>query len=400
MAMNNRERILALAVGAIVGVFAIQYVVNSVRKAIDAKQARIDALRSANEDKNMKITNGELARKRLAQLKPMSLPSSQEAALAQYGAWLVQIGQEVEMNSIDVTKPKGASRGAAAYSAYQLMLKGNCRVDKVIALLAKFYDKSWLHSIKLLKLDPNPADPNIMTVTLTCEAIALKNADATQSPPETPSGRLAKSEAEYLKSIGGRNPFSPPNNAPNFAGKNSDKLERGKEWSLKLEAKDPDPSQTVKFELVSPPIAGLKFDPSGKISWRPEANGEYELLVKATDSGLPASSVEQKIKLAVVDPTIPPPPPQPPAKFDIASQTEVSALLNGRGGAKAHIRSKLDGKTLEVRAGDNFEIGSVKAKVISLNIDDDYIELETDNRRWTIGMGTSLAEAFKKSQSD
>lgn len=398
MAMTTRERYLALAIGVIVGIFALQYGVSSVLKSFDDKQARIDAATQANAEKQKQVNAGLRAQARLRDLKPKSLPSNPQAALAQYGDWLIKSGREAGLGDLKVDPVGTMAKGRVdAYSAYQFSMTGTCRVEQLIDYLSKFYDKDCLHSLRSLKIDLSPNDPATILVKITTEAIALKIADANQDASELPSGRLSKSPAEYLSVIGGRNPFAPPNKPPTIASKNSAKAERGKEWSMQLEAKDPDPLQKVRFELLSDKIEGLKLDPSGKISWKPEANGEVELQVRAIDSGLPAKFADQTIKLSVVDPVIPPPPAPPPPKFDVASQTEVSALLSGKDGAKALIRSKLDNKTLEVRAGDDFEIGSVKAKVIALNMEEKYIELDSDGHRWTVGMDTSLADAYKKS---
>ena len=251
-----------------------------------------------------------------------------------------------------------------------------------------------ISALKLVQIDPD--NPNALSVNLTSQAIALRNAAADQKTPEKSSGRLAKSADAYLATIGGRNPFAPPNNPPKFTGRTSVELERDKGFSMNLEGTDPDKAQKVSFELLSEKPEGLAFDSlKGSLDWRPKSNGEHTLKVRVFDDGLPSKSVEQAIKLTVVDPKVPPP---PPAKFDLASQTEVSGLVSGRGGAMAMIRSKVDGKMFQVKEGDNLEVGSIKAKVVGLNSQKKCLELETDGKRWTFGMDVSLAEAFKKAQ--
>ncbi len=398
MAMTTRERYLAATIGVVAGLFGLQFGINGLRSKLDSMQANIDSASSKIDDKNTIIFEGDIAARKLTRLQAKSLPTSPGDAKQQYSSWLVDIAKQVGMQDVVIAEPLSIGTGAAkAYSQYQFTLTGKCRIDEVVRLLSFYYDKDYLHSISALKfLPPNKDDPNFVSFNLTSQVIALKNAAVDQKPSDKPSGRLAKSVDQYLASIGGRNPFAPTNNPPQFSGKSAVEIEREKSFTLKLEGSDPDKAQKVLFDILSEKPEGLNFDPkTGTLDWRPKSNGEHELLVRVFDSGIPSKSIEQKIKLTVVDPKVPPPPPQ---KFDLASQTEVSALLSGRGGTMAMIRSKMDGKMFEVREGDNIEIGSIKAKVVSLNSQKNTLELETNGKRWTVGMDVSLADAYKKIQ--
>ena len=178
-------------------------------------------------------------------------------------------------------------------------------------------------------------------------------------------------------------------------------VKRGESWSLKLEGNDPE-AHYVRFELVSKELPpGLKFsDRSGEISWKPEANGDYEVLVRAIDDGLPAKSAEYKLALKVVDPPSPPPPKVEPPKFDPATLSRVTALVGGRDGPQVWVRSPSGEKSLQLSEGEDFEIGSIKAKVVSINLKESFAEFETDGIRWLVGMDSTLKEAFEKSKAD
>lgn len=102
----------------------------------------------------------------------------------------------------------------------------------------------------------------------------------------------------------------------------------------------------------------------------------------------------------MVDPPKPVEPAPPPPKFDVATQAFVSSVTSGRTGTAASIRSRIEGKTIDLSAGTEFEIGSVKAKVVDINVSEQFVELESDGVRWTIDMDTSLADAFAKSKID
>ncbi len=214
------------------------------------------------------------------------------------------------------------------------------------------------------------------------------------------SGRVDPSVEEYIKAILEKNPFTPPNRAPKFNLADSVDVPRGSEYSLDLKASDPENRHKIRYQLVSDKPSGLRFDESGKISWTPKENGKYELVVEAIDDGLPAAKTQQKVVLKVIDP-----PPTPEVKvepeFDVASQSYVSAVLGGRDRNELWIRSKTDNKFFVAVKGDEISVGSVKGKIVDVNVDEQFAELETDGRRWTLSMNDpSLQAAYKRSLKD
>ena len=61
-------------------------------------------------------------------------------------------------------------------------------------------------------------------------------------------------------------------------------------------------------------------------------------------------------------------------------------------------KSYTDGKTARVRVGDDFDLAGIQGKVTAIGAN--YIELETEGRRWTMGLDESLADAYRRSQVD
>ena len=55
-------------------------------------------------------------------------------------------------------------------------------------------------------------------------------------------------------------------------------------------------------------------------------------------------------------------------------------------------------KTLKLRVGDQFEIGSLKGKVIEVT--PEFVELEIDDRRFTLEPNGILKDAADKSLED
>jgi hypothetical protein len=399
MAMTKRERYLAIAVGGVVGILALQFMISSVRGRLDAKQKRLEDLNSKIETYNRKLTDCALAGARLNALKSKSLPK--EDAPRVYSTWLREMAEAAGVQNITLDAPTtGASIRSDAFTAYRFALKGEVRLDDLIKLLHNYYDRDYLHRVQSLKINPLAKEPERVSITLVSEALALKVADLKQPPSLAHSGRVTKSFEQYRDEILRRNPFAPPNKPPQFSVSPNKDLPREREWSLELKATDPDPRHRITYQLLSDKPEGLSFsEETGKLTWTPKQNGQYELLVKAVDSGFPPKTTEQKLTLKVVDPPAVAPPAEAP-KFDAASQSFVSAILSGRDGAQVWIRTKTDNNLYKVKAGDEISIGTIKGKVIEVNVDEQFVEIESEGRRWTLGMDDSLQAAFKKAQVD
>lgn len=402
MAMTPRERILAVGVGATIGLFGLQYGISSISSTLADKRSQVAAAEESVRKLNEQIKQGKKSQDILRSLKSKSLPTNAELLNARYGEWLTQLGQEVGLRDIKITphdsnKQVKPSKTPPAFTSYKFTMQGECRTDQLVELLAKYYDKGLLHSMSNLKVKMTK-QANVLNISLDSQAIALRGADAKQEFSKEPSGRLAKSAEEYEEIIIGRNPFAPPNQPPKLATSTRHELKRGERWSLKLEGSDPE-NDEVKFELASQDLPeGLNFSSrSGELSGSVNENGSYEVIVRAIDSGLPSKSSEHKFALKVVDPPPPPVEVEKP-KFDPAEQSRVTALVGGVKGPQVWVRSLTDGKSFQLSEGDDFEVGTIKAKVLSINLKESFAEFETEGIRWIVGMDSMLKEAFEKSK--
>ncbi|MFM2217827.1 MAG: hypothetical protein RL240_2145, partial [Planctomycetota bacterium] len=140
----------------------------------------------------------------------------------------------------------------------------------------------------------------------------------------------------------------------------------------------------------------MQLDPdTGKLTWTSTELGDFQVSVRATDTGIPAKSSVQLISIKVGEP---PPPAKKPKEFDVAAQAFISALVSDGKGPQAWIRSKTEDKTLFLREGENLKLGDVQGKVISIGAN--FIELETEGKRWTVGLDEPLADAYKRGLED
>ena len=398
MAMTQRERFLAIGVGVVVGLFGLQAIVSSIGSRWQAKQDLVDSARADWEAMQRVETAGTIAERQLRQLNTKSLPANQEALVAQYKAWLTKAALDAGVTDIKITPPERPLKESKAYKEYKFSLTGECRTDQWIDLMAAYYDADYLHKLQNVKVTMTKV-PNLIKIVFDSHALALTGAQPKQPATGLSSGRLSKTVDEYKQLILSRNPFSPPNQAPTLASPKSFDIPRGIPWEQIIQTADAE-NQQVSLSLVGDELPeGLSL--SGQtLQWTPAENGQFEVVLLAADNGWPNATLEEKLTLKVVDPPLPPEPKPEPPKFDVATQAFITGLVSGRSGSEVWIHSRTEGKTHELAVGSTFEIGSIKGKVVSINLNEDFVELESDGVRWTVGMDTSLADAFAKSKID
>ena len=397
MNLSQREKILAAGVGLILLLFIGNYIWGTISKGFSDKADEITRLTQQRDDQKLQITAGSIAKSKLNRLVSQSLPSNEEKARAQYLEWLINLADECEL--IDpLPKTEGDSVEKDLYQSFKFQLSGTGTIENATKLLHAFHAKDYLHRILRFDMQPLPNSkiPNQLKITLQSEVLALKNAKPDQPPPGNNAPRLEKSYEEYYNSIVGRNIFAPTNTPPAFEKSKLVSATLGIKMDVGLGAKDADPGQVIKYEFEGEPIKGMQLDPeTGNLSWTAMELGDYKVAVRATDSGIPAKSSVQLISIKVQEP---PPAVKKPKDFDVASQAFVSALIADGKGPQAWIRSKTENKTLYLRQGEQLKLGDIEGKVILIGTN--FIEFETEGKRWTVGQDEPLSDAYKRGIED
>jgi hypothetical protein len=397
MNLSKREKILALLVGGVVLLMVGNYFFQSITAGFEAKQNQIIALQKQKDDQLLQITAGSIAKAKLNRLVTQSLPSNEEKARARYLEWLIDLADECGL--IDpLPKSMGDSTEKDLYQSFRFQLTGSGTIENATKLLHAFHSKDYLHRIIRYDMQPIPNSkiPNMLKIALDCEVLALKNAKPDQPAPETLAPRIERPIEDYTSSIVNRNIFAPTNHAPVLETSKRVTATQGLRMDVGVDAKDIDPNQTVRYEFDGEVPQGMQLDPdSGKLTWTSTELGDFQVSVRATDTGIPAKSSVQLISIKVGEP---PPPAKKPKEFDVAAQAFISALVSDGKGPQAWIRSKTEDKTLFLREGENLKLGDIQGKVISIGAN--FIELETEGKRWTVGLDEPLADAYKRGLED
>ncbi len=392
--MNSREKLLAAGVGVIATLFVGQSVVSSIQGGFDKKKQMIESLEKKKGEQSLQVTAGVVASQKLNKVVSRSLSIKEETARADYMKWLISLAEEAKLAA---PTPEGIGDNIEKDGSYQLFrfkLSGTGTIENATQLLYGFYAKDYLHRIVQFSFKPivGSNEPDQLNISLDCEVLALGIAKEKQEPPKAISNRVAKSLDEYKKTILDRNLFGPTNQAPKLDPKKSLEAKVGLRLEHTVEAKETDPKQRVFYELVGEIPKGLLIDKdSGKLTWSSNELGEYQVNVQATDNGIPKKSSLQSLTIKV-NPL--PPVPTPPVQFDVASQAMITALIFGGDAPEAWIQSKTESKTYKLRKGDQLKLGGVQGMVKEVGAN--YVEIETDGRRWLVGLDESLAEAYSR----
>jgi hypothetical protein len=138
----------------------------------------------------------------------------------------------------------------------------------------------------------------------------------------------------------------------------------------------------------------LEVRENGEVAWTPEELGTFEFSYRVEDGGLPSKSARGVVKLAVVDPPIPPPATPTKAGFDPATQATVSGITESDGQPAIWINVRTEGKVLKLREGDELSIGTIQGKVAKIRVREKDAEIATtDGGTVVVALGKSLVEA-------
>ena len=206
-----------------------------------------------------------------------------------------------------------------------------------------------------------------------------------------PSDRLAFADVEdYLDVIVARNPYAPANKPPQFARAGTQTAYLNEPYSFRAEASDPE-KHDIKYRLGENDLEGLVIEEdSGRIQFTPTKKGEFEILVVATDSGLPRREVTQKINIEVTDPPPPEEDAPPPPSFDTAKYAFVTGIIQKNEQSEVWIMNRTEGTRLRLFEGDEFEIGQFQGKVERIR--SKSVEITSEGDVISVGIGQSLSE--------
>ncbi len=394
--MNQREKMLALAVGflalATIATFAVKRTFNQFAERHESIQLLEDEI----HDKELTERRGQNARRILTAYEQRSLPQDPSLASTRYRAWLFDWVNEAGISEATVRYNFGRRQGDA-YNEWTFSV--NCEGDlrQLTSLLFSFYSTDFLHRIK--RLTAKPLGGNRLSLAFNIEALSLPGAEEDKELVDIPSDRLAFADVnDYLDVIVSRNPYAPANKPPRFGSTSTQTAYLNQRYSFKAEADDPE-NHKIRFRLGEHDLEGLVIDEeTGRVEFTPAAKGEFEVVVYATDAGMPPREVSQRIKIEVTDP--PPPDEEPPPRpsFDTAKYAFVTGIIQKNEQAEVWIMNRTEGKRLRLNEGDDFEVGEFQGKV--RRIREKSVEISSEGDVISVGIGQSLSDGQLLDRAD
>ena len=394
--MTSRERILAISVGALAVVVGGFFVYFWMAGGLDLRRSQIVSLQKKLVDQKRLVAQTNAAKAKIEAAQKRSLPPQKELARTLYQDWLFD-----RVHDAGIADPKVAYTTQVVerdlYTAFNFTISGKGTLPQVVRLLYDIHSVDYLHRISRLSLQPMK-DSKLLALSITLEAVSMQDAQDVKELVPQPAKKLAlASRDEYVKAIGDRNLFGPPNQPPQLSGLDRTTAETGRELEVTAQVKDPDVlDKSFTFRLEKSGADDARLDPAtGRFRWTPRRRGTYEFAISATDDGLPAKTTTERLVVTVSDPQLPPPVTRTLA-FDEAKYTVLAGIVakNGMSEVWLHVRPRSENQLLKLGVGQQFEVGSVKGVVKSIGLTDFIFESDGKLKKLESGEVLVNAEAM------
>jgi hypothetical protein len=210
--MNQREKILAGVVLAMVALLGGNALYGRYQKVLDARRTAVIDAKTRLAEANATLAMGRSAVNKMERWQERSLPSDRDKALTLYKAWLLTKAKAAGLAVNDI-KLAPRTTASTAFDAIGYQMEATGTLSSVISMLYEFYHSPQLQQVTRLRLYRPPGATQLQ-ITLEVEALCLPGAIATDSLPEGDSKRLKlRSVADYQKSLGERDlatVYTPP----------------------------------------------------------------------------------------------------------------------------------------------------------------------------------------------
>jgi hypothetical protein len=218
MAMQPRERMLALALGLVVGLIFVYWAYGQYTEMFSRRERDLASVETAVSKKDAQVRRIEKAIDRRRELEKRSLPTNKTEAGNRYHDWLLSLISG-KLGEPSVT-PRQATIRAKGYEPLDFEVKGEGTLEQVTKFLHDFYSANHLHQVTSLIIKPQDKTGKL-TLTMQVEAIILPGATRKDTLTTEPGDNLALDNySDYQKAIVGRNLFAeykPPAPPPTVA---------------------------------------------------------------------------------------------------------------------------------------------------------------------------------------
>jgi len=208
MALQPREKKLAIVVGALSALVVVWYAWSTYAEAVALREGQITALTSEVRRKQTLIAIGRANDARLTEWAERSLPSNPDAAASAYQSWIIGIAEDAGLSQAHIA-PSRITKLPGLYAKLPFSFQAKGTLAQTSAWLAAFYRADHLHQLRDLSLTPS-ADGSGLTLNAGIEALAMEGAPRTDTLGTAAGARLDEARgAELAAVITKRNLFAP-----------------------------------------------------------------------------------------------------------------------------------------------------------------------------------------------
>jgi hypothetical protein len=214
MAMQQRERMLAIGLGSVVLLIVLYWGFGRYRTMFTSRESLLETRRREVSQLDTKLAkiNRDMARRR--ELEKRSLPSAVYEAERLYQEWLVNIAGRLTGPNVTTRDVRTRSKG---YEALGFRVSGEGTLEQITQVLHDFYSANHLHQVTMLNIDPQEKTKTLK-LDMHVDALILPGVKRTNTLTTEPGDNLALEGFEpYKTAIVGRNLFAeyaPPVSQP------------------------------------------------------------------------------------------------------------------------------------------------------------------------------------------
>lgn len=214
--MTQRERILAIVVGALLAVAALHWVVKyKVLAPIEARKSEFIAVENEVARLQEQERNARFAEFDLNEWKTLALPADISRAATLYHDYLRGLLDKSGIRLPTITPESPSNRGDQ-FRLLTFQVKAKSGIDELVRFLHTFHQDPLLHQIQHLSITPVVADgrTNTVEVSFAVEALSLRDAISKDAlPANRESGaarrRFVSPPLDALALVSEKNLFQP-----------------------------------------------------------------------------------------------------------------------------------------------------------------------------------------------
>jgi hypothetical protein len=206
--MNSREKRLAIGLAIVFGLLGSYYLYDIVMGKFNDREKKIAQWKKTISDNQVKIDDGNLARKKMNDWDHRSLPTDEKIAASKYEDWLIDLvnGAHFESPTVGLQPTNGQSTTYKKYG-FEIKADADMSMKPVVDFLFKFYASGQLQKIRQLMIKPH-IDGKALDVTIDIEALLLPGADRSDKLSDEKLNELTLGDlTKYEKIIDDRKLF-------------------------------------------------------------------------------------------------------------------------------------------------------------------------------------------------